>query len=212
LNQNGSNVIKQAGNILSKIKIGNAFLFLGIFLIIVSFFSQLITGKFMSDTIPVINLVSIKIGLITLIFGGIFSLLSVLTNPFQNMVIYKEKLERNIDPFNKESLKASNYKLFLDLLNRYEKNILFSKKTSYKEIEGNNWNNLFIYSLWMLFLLFYILWINVVVEIIPLEIDIFAAKIYSYYFITIIAIVLIILIIYSFRKSKHHINAVKQKN
>ena len=204
-------MLKQGDNILTRIKIGNSFLFLGIFLIIVSFFSQLITGKFISDTIPMINLVSIKIGLITLIFGGIFCLLDVLTNPYQNMVIYREKLERNIDPFNKETLKASNFKLFLDLLNRYEKNILFSKKTSYKEIEGNNWNNLLIYSIWTFFLLIYVLWINVVIQIIPSEIDFVAIKIYSSYIITIIVIILIILIIFSFKKSKHHVNPVQQK-
>jgi hypothetical protein len=154
---------------------------------------------------------SIKIGLITLIFGGIFSLLNVLTNPYQNLILSKERIEKNIDPFNKEALKPSNYKLFLDLLNRYEKNILYTNKTNYTEIEGNNWNNLFIYSLGTFFLIIYVLWINIVIQIIPTEIDFFFGKIYSFYIVILILIILIIIIILSFRNSKHHINPFKAK-
>ncbi len=205
------NVGREASNILTRIKISNSFLFLGVSLILISFFCQLISGQFLTDNITVLSLSSIKIGLITLIFGAIFSLLNVLTNPYQNTVITKEKTERNINPFNKEAIKPSTYKLFLDLLNRYEKNILFTKKTNYTQIEGNNWNNLFIYSLWTFFLIVYIIWINVVIEIIPNEIDLVIFKIYPYYLFTIIIIILIMVIIFSFRNAKHHINPHKIK-
>ena len=205
------NTRRQAGNILTRIKISNSFLFLGVFLILISFFCQLISGQILTDNITVLNLIPIKIGLITLIFGAIFSLLNILTNPYQNTIINKEKIERNIDPFNKEALKPSTYKLFLDLLHRYEKNILYSEKTNSAEIQGNNWNNLFIYSLWSFFLIIYLLWINVVIEIIPREIDLVVSKIYSSYIIVIILVILIILIGYSFRNAKHHINRPQLK-
>lgn len=211
MNQYKSYLKSHANNILTKLKIGNSFLFLGIFLLLISFFSQLIIGQFTSDNIPQLNLISIKIGLITLIFGGIFSLLNVLTNPYQNLILSKERIEKNIDPFNKEVLKPSNYKLFVDLLNRYEKNILYTNKTNYTEIEGNNWNNLFIYSLWTFFLIIYVLWINIVIQIIPTEIDFFFGKIYSFYIVILILVILIIIIILSFRNSKHHINPIKAK-
>ena len=211
MNQYKSYLKSHANNILTKLKIGNSFLFLGIFLLLISFFSQLIIGQFTSDNIPQLNLISIKIGLITLIFGGIFSLLNVLTNPYQNLILSKERIEKNIDPFNKEALKPSNYKLFLDLLNRYEKNILYINKTNYTEIEGNNWNNLFIYSLWTFFLIIYVLWINIVIQIIPTDIDFFFGKINSFYIVILVLIILIIIIILSFRNSKHHINPIKAK-
>lgn len=96
--------MKELGSIIKDINLGNAFLFLGVFAILVSLYIQC---KEYTD-------LGLQIGLLTLFFGGVFRLLNMITKPFRNIELKIKKTE-NATPTNNETEKVTEYTDYKDI-------------------------------------------------------------------------------------------------
>ena len=112
---NLKDISENAASILKEIKLGNGFLYTGSLTILISIF---ISSEY--------TLLGLKIGVITLIFGGVFRLLNMIT---------KTLIEDKKD-------KSTNKLAFIKC-------------------------NIIRFSIWIIALLIYVLWINTVIQIIP---------------------------------------------
>jgi len=108
-------ITENAAGILKEIKLGNGFLYTGSLTILISIF---ISSEY--------TLLGLKIGIMTLVFGGVFRLLNMVTK-----TLIEDKKDKN------------------------------TKKRSFIK-----WNILR-FSIWIIVLLLYVLWIDTVIDIIP---------------------------------------------
>ena len=134
------------GNIIRDIKLGNSFLFLGVFIILISFYTR-------SDNYTPLGL---QVGLLTFVFGGVFRLLNIITKPFQNI--------------------------------------------ENKEIK--HWKNTFRFTIWILILMIYFIWINMILSDSFLKISIMPNLIIFIIFLIIIIVILIVITGYLYNKEE----------
>ena len=161
-----SKIIQEMGNIIRDIKLGNSFLFLGVFIILVSFYIQ-------SENYTSLGL---QIGLLTLVFGGVFRLLNIITKPFRNI---EQKIE--------ESETGTNKKI---------------KYRDFKEIK--HWKNTFRFTIWIPILMIYFIWINMILSDSFLKISIIPNLTIFIIFLIIIIVILIVITWYLYDKEKEN--------
>ena len=105
-NLTNSKIMKELGSIIKDIKLGNAFLFLGVFAILISLYIQSIDYTYLG----------LKLGFVTLLFGGIFRLLNIVTIPLripgmtkepEKTVITKDNQKTTIEKYNKIAIEIN---------------------------------------------------------------------------------------------------------
>ena len=144
-----SKIVGEIGNIIKEIKLGNSFLFIGIFTILI--FIYCYTCDYCSS--KSFDYLIFQFGIITLVFGGVFRLANIITRPFKYIKILGDE-DENI--YYSDRLKEANR--------------LFQKSEKRKkplELILFKWNDVFRFTIWISLLFVYLFWINNYIDILP---------------------------------------------
>lgn len=156
---------------IEEVNLSNSFLILGTVLIFIVFYCKICECNTQDSEIFYLGL---KIGFITLFFGGIFRLLNIIMRPLRKLKNFDEMLKDlliKIEKFyknEKENRLPSRViaaKKMLDLESDKE----FLKTLDKIDLSQKifRWNDFLRFSVWISFLLFYILIISELIDLFP---------------------------------------------